>query len=353
MLRIIFVGFIIFFLALVITSCNIYSGLAPSDINSVSDNTTLIAMAQQFMRAGNYQKAYDAYNKVVQNDPKNSVAIEGLCTAYFYKEINAADFISNIGANGKAGLAPMANDLYRISGFIKNNLRTIIDQNADGVVDYKNINVNLNFYIFNTIYAVFRISDFDQNGIIINDPKDILTFDNNMNTINNLGNGNFTNNIIQALKTYNILINNMRNFDNDFALTLRSDGYIESQLSSTNVRQYFHTITSNILSIKESLDDTLSNITKSTDYTLSYGSFLSNMGVTNVSPSNVDATISNYLALKYTPDHPGYSNFLSDTTVNTGGTNVSDFVSLMTNTFPDLSTNVGGIYLSVTNYFGI
>ena len=354
----------ILFLFLIIASCglNFFSVFTPTNTDAENNVSSLLIIGDNDLNNLDYTNAYKAYLKAMTLSPTNSRAIEGVCTAYLYMKIPITDVFSAVlsASYNKIGM----NKLFDVSSFLATNLEKIIDNKADGVIPYNDVNINLNFFIFNSLYSIFYFADSDDNKNIENDSNDVFLISANFkpdinpavtNLLNKATNKNSFNpfamakvsSMLKPVKPRYLFFTN--NINKSYACL----AVVEKALSSADTIQKLNSITS----IMSDNVNSLTNFFNLLDNTNS-GSSISPVYFTNIFmitnivtnafavSTNIitnDNVVTNLISSGgYSPGD--YNQFTND--MQSGGvTNLSD----MTNIAPGLSN----INIIVTNYFGL
>jgi hypothetical protein len=237
---------------------NIFSVFNPTDPSGVSDPNTLVAMGDDYLASLEYTNAFNCYSRAMSLAPKNSRAIDGACTSFLYMRVPMTNLImamvsSSFSING------WQNAIYASAAYIHTNLYKIISGQADGVIPANDVNVNLNFYFFNQIYAIFFSVDTDNDGNVVNDPNDLISIDTSynvnenpplVNAINDIGKFNSAGpglNPIQALNIIPVsaaLSLKYTSFTNDQAQDLVASNNVINGLATSQAKQEFIQITS-------------------------------------------------------------------------------------------------------------
>jgi hypothetical protein len=268
--------FIILISALTISSCfNVFSLLNPAEPAQVDSIPMLLSLGDGYISQGEYQKAYDAYARVLQLDDNNALALEGISTAYLYWKIPPTQFIRAVLSNNYS-LINM-NTLYDVSEFVQAKLYMIVSSAGDGVIPYNDININLNFFIFNTAFAAFLLGDTDLDRNIIMDTNDYLMFYPDFSISNNLPN---TTNFVQAIKMLKTIGTLVPRFNTYIAHSEYSLGIIENSVYTpeakatvSNVRASINMVLQTVVSNFESI----SNLTSLSQFGLTNTYGLTNL----------------------------------------------------------------------------
>ncbi|OHD55971.1 MAG: hypothetical protein A2Y33_10960 [Spirochaetes bacterium GWF1_51_8] len=324
-----FAGTAIIISFFMLTSCfNLFSLLNPGEPATVDNVPMLISLGDGYLSSGEYTKAYDAFEQAVLLDPDNSLAIEGLCTAYIYNLIPPTNIIRALITTNYALLD--LNKLYSASGFVHDKLYTIVSGAGDGIIPYNDININLNFLLFNTAYAAFIIGDSDQDGDILWDTNDYLIFFPDLSMSNNLPNTTNFITAIEMLVTINAII---PQFTTLISRTEYSLDIIANSVTSSTVKAEVSNISASITSMKNSV---LSNF----DYVSNLTS-LSQFGISSIEDLTNLWMMDGFMPTNYTD----FTNAMAAA----GITDLVDMESQLTQIFPDL-TNFNDL---ISNYFGL
>ncbi len=364
--KILFYGFTIF-LCLILASCgvNVFSAFNPTDVNSENNVNSLVGMGDDYLRNLDYDNAYKAYSKALKLDPRNSRAIEGVCTSYLYLKIPVADMIGSIISSSYSNINK--NDLYDASTFLADNLYKIVNNEADGIIPYNDVNVNFDFFIFNTLYGICYLVDSDNNNNIQNDNGDIMNIGNNFipvinpivtNTLDKATNTSTPNpllfpkfmRLISPIKPrYNYFTNNMQK--SYYSLSI-----IQNVLKSDQAKQQLESIKESLNTSITQLGDLIqkmNNPDTNTNSTLTnLLSFTNIFDVTNMisnyqdQSSNYitnDAVVTNILVQAGYPQTPaGYTQFTNDMSAS-GVTNLQDLTNLSPG-FSNIDTLASNVY---------
>ncbi len=326
--RKLFTLYVILFMAATLSSCfNLFSLLAPTDPAEVDDVTRLMAIGDQALYDLNYDIAYDAFSKVVTIQPTNSVAIEKMCTAYLFMQIPITNVIATIisGDYSRLGL----NHAYQAGSFLSEHLYKIVNDQADGVIPYDDFSVNLNFFVFNTLYAAFFIADTDNDQDIQTDTNDYFIISNDLTFAANLP--NLTNDFIKSIQIINAMYDKVNSF---MVLVDRSDqslSLLSNSIHSSEGIALLTNVEAQIESIRLMIETNFSDVSNLTA--------LSQFNLTNVSD------ITNLI---YQSGLTNYSDFTNQM-YGAGITNLEDLQSQVTNIFPDL-TNLNSL---ISNLYGL
>lgn len=184
---------------LLLSSCgaNIFSWLNPSIVDIQNDVNVLVAMGDDYLVKGSYTNAYYAYTRALQFSPSNCRALEGSSTAIVYMYFNFTNLYNAIMTSNYSILGP--NNLYRVGGVVSRNLGRIIFGENDGQIPRGDVNINLNYFIFNSFYSIFGVADTDNDSDIRWDTNDYIILDDNLN---------FSNRILEVLDDA-VLANNL------------------------------------------------------------------------------------------------------------------------------------------------
>jgi hypothetical protein len=233
---------------LTLTSCfNLFSLLAPTDPAEVDDVTRLIAIGQQSLNELDYQTAYDAFSKAFSIAPTNSIAIEGMCTAYVFLNFQITNVIGSIVSGAYSNLG--FNTAFQVGAFLSEYLYLFVDGKADGVIPQDDFSVNINFFMFNTLYAAFFIADTDNDLNVQMDTNDYFLISNDLSFTAVLP--DVTNNFIQTLKLINAMRNKVNGFVNLIEKSEDSLLLLSNSIHSTEAMTYLLEIESTLFSIKD------------------------------------------------------------------------------------------------------
>ncbi|MBA3065361.1 hypothetical protein KJ633_01085 [bacterium] len=184
----------------VVTSCdnkNLFGKFHKA--GSSSSVEVLLSDANAALANDNPAEAKAIADKILINNPNNSEALY-ISAAAGLKEAGfdvAGIITSVIGSTSTADadslLESFANlDINAIAKAISKSveqLKQIADGNTDGVISYKDIDVNLNLGILEVLDAVLNIIDFNDNYVILNDTSDVVNVDDNYNVTVKVGTG--------------------------------------------------------------------------------------------------------------------------------------------------------------------
>lgn len=326
-----FIVYISIFILMTLSSCfNLFSLFAPTDPAQVDDVTRLIAIGQQSLNSLDYQTAYDAFSKAYGLAPSNSVAIEGMCTAYVFLRIPITNVIGSVinGAYSNLGF----NNAFGVGEFLSTYLYLIVDGKGDGVIPQDDFSVNINFFMFNTLYAAFFIADTDNDLDVQMDTNDYFLISNDLTFVAVLP--DVTNNFIKTLALINAMKVKVNGFVNLIEKSEDSLLLLSNSIHSADGMSYLMSIQYQLFSIKDMIVSNfvqVSNLTAMDQFGLSDPNMITNLlfetGVTN------------------------YADFTNQM-FEAGITNMSDMESMVTNMYPDL-TNFNDLidqyFLSITN----
>ncbi|OHD62130.1 MAG: hypothetical protein A2014_03715 [Spirochaetes bacterium GWF1_49_6] len=315
--------------ALTMSSCfNVFSLLNPAEPAQVDSIPMLLSMGDGYLSEGEYENAYNSYARVLDLEPNNALGLEGICTAYIYWKIPPVQLIRAIISNDYSIID--MNKLYDVSWFVHDKLYQIVSSAGDGSIPYDDVNINLNFFIFNTAYAAFTLGDTDMDKNIIMDTNDYMIFYPDFSISNNLPN---TTNFIAAIKMLNTIATIVPQFNILIAHSEYSLAIIESSVYSDSVKAEISNVRASIDGMKQTVlsnFETISNLTS-----------LEQFGITN----NFDLT-NTWLFEGFTPTN--YTEF-TNAMAQAGITNLADMQTELSVLLPDL-TNFN---LILSNYFGL
>ena len=286
--------------------------------------------------------------------PQNSRAIDGSCTSFLYMRVPLTNLIMDM-VSSSFSINGWQNQLYASAAYIHTNLYKIISGQADGVIPANDVNVNLNFYFFNQVYAIYFSVDTDNDGNVVNDPNDLVSIDTSYNVTENgpliaaineeplLVTG-FGPNPIAALKIIPVsaaLSLKYTSFTNDQAQDLAASNNVINGLATSQAKQEFIQITSAFSSGMNNINTLFNNINVALPVPLTGTLFdltnyfqLQNLvpgyGVATswITPGNVN----NWLGTGgagYNPTLADYAQFNSDM-VNSGVSTPGDLATGMT-----------------------
>ncbi len=345
---------ILFLLSFFLVSCgvSIFSVFSPQGSEGVENADVLVELGQAKLREGDYEGAYKAFDKALSLDPKNSYALEGICTAYMLKKFDYNDFLNMLTKGGSTNFAPYIGKLYDVSKFTYDRLLKIINGEADGKIKRDDVNVNFSFFIFGTFYSTFFIADTDGDTNIVEDSDDLIFISNDLGMT--FQTGKFTNDILSSIKLFKTLSGNKTLFDRMFDNVIISKNNLYNNFETEEVKSQISNIGESLSDIKKRIDEALVDLGVNTNNnTLSLTAMLSNTGITNV---NINETTN--LVLLYLTNS-GITNYtlLTNLLVNNGFTNLSGtadieiFIDDFTNVFTDTASVADDTYDVLTNYY--
>lgn len=316
--------YFIFVVLLLFSSCfNIFSIFSVGEPDKITDIDRLLDLGQSHINNMEYEKAYDTYERALELEPANSIALEGICTAYIFWKIPWTNIINAVINSAYSNVN--FNTLFDVGAFVSEKLYKIVDKTSDGVIPYNDENLNFNFFFFNTIYGSFYMADTDDDHNVIMDTNDYFviypdfSFSNRIDEVTNTFMGAIT------------LIHNMNSRIAMFTIIIEKSEYsldiLENSVSSTEAKGYISNLSVELLAVKNTLS---SNISLSSNMnTLAQFGFTNNYDITNLFADN---------------NYTNYDDFTNEL-AQSGITNMDD----MTNYFEDL-TNFNEI---VSNYFNL
>ncbi len=245
---------VLVFAVVFIGACeNVFSPVFSNE--SSDDLSVLLAEAESKMNDMDYEGAYKIYQRILQSDPYNAVALEGVSTAYLYKNFSMEDLVDTItnmmsfeSSTDSAGTNSFfymvnQNKLYDVSSFVSSNLGLIVHGLSDGSIESNDITVGLNFVMFNTIYGAFWAWDTSEDGKI--DTNDYITITEGLEVLTN------TNILIQISQMTNHLMMGIREVDESLeVLSVVSQRVVSEQ--SIEIVNSFHDFA---LSLRDGLWD--------------------------------------------------------------------------------------------------
>lgn len=296
--------------ALLNTSCfNVFALLGHGNPDTYNSEERLVKMGQAYLNNMEYEMAYDAFSQALSINPDNSTAREGVATAYLFWRVPITNVINAIIQEDYALIG--MNNLYDASRVVSDNLWYIINGSADGVIPALDNSINLNFFLFNTVYAAFMLIDSDSDGSILADYDDIYTVNPDFSFSNNLPN---LSNFVEVVNLVFDIAQKTNQFEILYARSMLSLSNVEGGLSSSSALEILNGLKTPIQAIKAELDGLLAQFS-------GYDS-ISQFGLAD--PSDVTNLIYNQ----------GYTNFneLYADLLEVGITNLDS----VTNYFPDL-----------------
>lgn len=319
--------YVLMILMVGLNSCfNVFSVFIPNEPESVSDIDRLMSLGESGLNSLDYESAYTAYSNVVALQPTNSLAIEGMCTAYLYSRIPLTNLIFSIIEQdyGRLGF----NTIYSVSEFLASNLYRIVGGFADGVVDKNDVNMNMNFFLFNTLYAAFFVADTDEDGNVEQDTNDLFVIYDDFSFTNQLPD---TTNFVEVLRL-------VRTINSKLGIFTTLLGRSENSLGRLTNNLYSSEVLSQISNIRGPLDEVkgllLSNI-----------SDISNLNAISQFDIGDVSEITNILNQNGLTNIAQFTNELEEI----GITNMETLLQEVTNILPDL-TNFSDL---ITNYFDL
>ena len=174
---------VVFLIALTfsLSGCfNIFSPLfvdpSASDLSNEYDVSYLVEIGEYYADMGDYINAKRFFERALQINPTNSRALIGMANCEFFSIIprtNFIDFFNKITSNTNTSnyldfINVFIEDskYYSASRVIRNNLYIILSGQSDNPKLSNDINVNLNFSLFNKIFSIFYALDSDKNNIV-------------------------------------------------------------------------------------------------------------------------------------------------------------------------------------------
>jgi len=350
--------FSLFFCIISASSCfNLFSSFEPSNPQYISNVDTLISMGDSELQndkdTNNYMKAYRAYRRAVELSPTNSLAIQGMCTAYLYMKIPFTNFILAIMNKDLSKIPGGLPVLFDVSRFISTNLKKIVFGSGDQILTPNDINININFFIFNSFYSLLDFIDINENSQFLNDPDDLFTL-----TSINLNKPGITNNFWKLSNNFIETVILAGKISPKTVIFM--DSLNKSELVISNTLLSVHTkvvkgslsnISAVITDLKFLISQQLSNINflEGSYSNLSFTNMLSLIGYTNSSLLDPSFLITNFLASSGISNFSQISQTFSNKNYNI--TNSVQFTTFLTNIFKDLG--IDSINDAVTNYLQI
>jgi hypothetical protein len=301
-----------------LTSCgvNVFSVFNPTSIDGTNDPDTLIQMGDNYMDNLDYPDAYLAFAKALRIDPKKSRALEGISTAYLYT-VFSQNTIANLFTSGQSAISNIPlNPLYHVSTVIATNLIKIVTRHADGVIPYDDNSVNLNFYLFNTFYAIFNMADANNNGNISSDSNDFIIINPGLQVTNRIDTNSLTN-MFMFLDAANNIEHKRLQFTNLINISTVSKNTVMNELTTTDAKKIVNMVAT-------MLDGVITNVTNS---------------FTNIDSMNLSNTfgLPTYDSITNLPEiSNGMSNFLSNLGLIgiTNGNDITNIIPDLTNYYP-------------------
>jgi hypothetical protein len=308
-------GFLLFF-----SSCgvNVFSIFSPTNPDGVEDTLTLVALGDQYLVNLDYTNAFKAYSKAMEKQPNNSRAIEGASTSYLYMRIPFISMMTVLLSSAYTSLN--INTLFDVSSYLSTHLYTIIGKSADGVIPYNDVNINLNFYIFNTFSSLFILADTDNDRNIELDTNDLLIISNDFTLTERIS--GMTNSMISLLGAVNTLNSKKQGYYTAFTNSLVSLEYVNNALVTTEAKAMLQGIITPISGFGSGIDSIFSNF--------QHLNLTNTFGVGNY----------NLITNLFTNNYTVFTNQL----YQEGITNPND----ITNIIPDFTNSYGAL----TNYYG-
>ncbi len=308
---------------LLLASCfNIFAILGHGDPDAFQDDTRLVKMGQAYLNNMEYELAYNSFEQALIINPANSVAREGISTAYLFWKVPLTNIIQAVidGDYSRIGM----NNLYAASRVVSTNLWHIINSDGDRVIPAQDNSINLNFFLFNTVYAAFSLIDSDNDGNILSDTNDIYTVNPDFTFSDNLPN---LSNFVEVVHlVYNLSLKTNQ-FEILYGRSMLSLSNVQNGLTSSEALNIVTGLRTPIEGIKTELDGMLSQFS-------SYDT-LGQFGLSNTSD------VTNII---FNQGYTNYNDLIADLQ-SVGITNL-DSVS---NIFPDL-TNFGSL---ISNMYGL
>lgn len=316
------------------SSCfNLFSFFAPNQADEITQRVedtenvrTLISLGERSLSMLEYEAAFEAFSKAVSIAPTNTTAIEGMCTAYLFWNIPFTNvlFAALDGSYTNFDL----NLLYDVSEMLATNLHKIYESSADGVIPDDDVNLNLNFFIFNSLYGAFYLADTDEDRDVTTDTNDFFVVYPDFTFTNQLPD---TLDFVQALSLVSLVSEKLGNFTTLLNYSFDSLDTITNQLRASNTLEFVETVREPLVLVQETLISNLgdiSNLTAGVQF-----------GITN------PYDITNYL------ESGGYTNVdvLTNALVEAGFTNMEQLLEEVEDAFPDL-TNFEEL---LTNFYGV
>ncbi len=362
--------FVLLLVSILFTSCvNLFSVFTPKEAGQTGNPQELVALGQYYMQQMDYDKAYMAYTNALALDSDNALALEGSAAAYFYIKVGSTNVLQaalNLAQSNMSGVTnvdavsvfgPYINvqDLYDAFHYMSGNYEIIVSGNADASLSQNDSAVALFYVASAALDTVFQLVDLDGDGIITNDPDDMVTFT-NLNPFVLNGDSNtsipgvpllFESTALGITNDLFTLVDDLTNGTN--SLMSKTNQFI-GEITNVLMSNVFALFSNNELGITDDLTivtnllDKLTNeigpITNALVPQLS--NTLSNtLEQTNVLASNLNARIDN-MSNWVTNQQASISNWV----INQTNEAVSNIAAL-TN---DLSTNVDQMNITIDNF---
>ncbi len=299
---------------------NIFSIFNGGNVDNIENEDRLIAMGQTYLNNMQYEEAYGAFHQVLVLNPANSVAREGIATAYLFWQVPITNIIQAIISENYSLIG--MNNLYNASQVVSTNLWFIINGQGDGAITALDNSVNLNYFVFNSLYATFSLIDSDNDGNILADTNDIYTVYPDFSFSNNLPDMMDFVKIAQLVHSLALKTNQ---FESLFSQSLFSLSNVQNGLVSSEAIAMIDSIRTPMIDIKVEMDSYLTQFNGFTQF-----GYTDNYEITNL-----------FMLSQYSNDYDALTNDLA----SIGITNLND----ITNTFPEL-TNFTSI---LSNYYGL
>jgi|GEM_PF-3192558 len=153
-----------------------------SDLSNEYDVTYLVEIGDHYADIGDYINAKRFYERALEVNPTNARALIGVATCEFFSIVprtNFIEFYSNVSSNtSSSNYVDFINKFvedskyYQVSKVIRDNLYIIISSNSDDKRLADDINIHLNFSLFNKVFSLFDALDSDRNLTV--DTNDIV-----------------------------------------------------------------------------------------------------------------------------------------------------------------------------------
>lgn len=350
------------FILLVSCGVNIFSIFNPTTVQDVNNVDSLIGIGDNYIYNLDYSNAFEAYSKALKIAPKNARAIEGACTAYLFMRVPVTNFVSSLISQTYLTAFPL-NTLYDVSKYLGNNLYTIVNNQSDNQILSNDVNTDLNFYIFNTLYSLLGFVDTDDNMDIEGDVNDLIMIDATFvptmspiltNLLDQTTNTTVFNpfamikliTYVSQIKTkYTFMTNNLLRSDQSMAM-------IQNSIVTPSLKTELGQISGQMGQIVTSMDQQISILDTTNTNMINPFALTNIFNITNMVTNSVELitnSVTNESAFTNFISQGGYSSndytaFTNDMN-NAGVTNMNDLTNLM--------PNITNINTLLSNYFGL
>jgi len=349
---------VFFCFTVLLYSCgvSIFEIFSPKSASDTDNVQTLVELGNAKLREGDYEGAYNAFDKVLKIQPDNSYALEGISTAYLGMKLSFEKIIELLSQKTNKNFGEIILTLYDVSGFVYDKISKIVENKADGKISPQDVNVNFTMLIFGTFYGVFHLADTDGDRNIRNDSDDVIIIKDNLEIEENVG--SITTNFFGTLKLLKNLCDRLDEFDTIFSTVFKAKNNLYNNFENENIKQIVSNIGDNLTSVKTNMDVILDRLAVDTNINrIQFVKMLGNSSITNLGEffyDIVDDVLLLYMTNSGVTDYDTFTKlvYYAGYTNNRGEATTKSFTENLTNYFPDLGPAYTNIYQTLTNYYG-